>query len=529
MVMNRLHLVCLVSLQFILIIHLNLVNSVNGKKCPGKCISNITECKAKGGKIAGYCTNELACCDYTYKKIGSCGSKKSDLNTAIFRSPDYPDFSNGDIICQFDFELSPNAAGIIIEFLDVHMDGRGLTPHSSCESDMIFLKGFPNWTPPANCGNLSNYSAVVDLNSAATKGMKTLLIVAMMSSKKYRWNIKVSQSFVKLNDSSDDPEEDGELPDDSYEDEYFPEEGRASNSNMTHENEVVFLENTSTFDSDDMDMEISRISMLLKTDQIASLSQPNEDGFRNTDISQIEDLDTETYLVNGDDTEITTVPWQASLRQLLSPRHAKSLPLLKLKNCSLQEGIHFCGGTVISDRHILSAAHCFLMGQRPNTMQKLSSVKVVLGDSNLCDNVTEGVQEFRVDKLFYHYAYDDGAILNDMVVIRLDKKIKFTDRVKPIKMAELGMRFENQEATASGWGLTNLTSTEQRNSTPEQLQFSTKMFIGNRSFCAKEQRRLFPTISSKSIVALPKYAQIFSSLLCTYVRDGKKPIVVGQV
>lgn len=39
------------------------IQPVAGKKCPGKCISNITQCKAAGGKIAGYCTNQLACCD----------------------------------------------------------------------------------------------------------------------------------------------------------------------------------------------------------------------------------------------------------------------------------------------------------------------------------------------------------------------------------------------------------------------------------------------------------------------------------
>lgn len=73
-------------------------------------------------------------------------------------------------------------------------------------------------------------------------------------------------------------------------------------------------------------------------------------------------LDEETFIVNGDDTEISAVPWQASLRSVVTPRVAKLLPQLKLKNCTIEEGLHFCGGSIISDTHILSATHCFLVG-----------------------------------------------------------------------------------------------------------------------------------------------------------------------
>lgn len=37
----------------------------------------------------------------------------SDLSTAFFQSPDYPSLTSGDLICQFDFDLKPEAAGVM--------------------------------------------------------------------------------------------------------------------------------------------------------------------------------------------------------------------------------------------------------------------------------------------------------------------------------------------------------------------------------------------------------------------------------
>lgn len=169
-----------------------------------------------------------------------------------------------------------------------------------------------------------------------------------------------------------------------------------------------------------------------------------------------------------------------------------------------------------------------IFSEKLSTWQKLGTMKIVLGDSSTCDENMSGVQEFKVDKVYYHYAYDTSSIMNDMVVIKVNKKIRFNNRVQPIKMAEEGMDFQNVIGLASGWGLTNLTAEERKTKTPEQLQSADDMYIGNNSYCMKQQIRLYPQMKREWLTKYPKYKDVFASLLCTYVRNGSLPRVVGQ-
>lgn len=149
-----------------------------------------------------------------------------------------------------------------------------------------------------------------------------------------------------------------------------------------------------------------------------------------------------------------------------------------------------------------------------------------MGDTNICDEETEGIQEFKIEKVFYHYGYDDRALLNDMVVIKLSRKIKFTKKVQPIKMAEEDMDFEHQIGFVSGWGRTNITATEPVR--PEILQSADEMFIGNRSECIEHGLKTYPVLKAENVVSYPKYRDAFNSLLCTYTREDSVPTQVGQ-
>lgn len=197
---------------------------------------------------------------------------------------------------------------------------------------------------------------MIDLGNHHTKGMTTLTLLAIMSSSKYRWNIQVRQVFLNKQDNSETP---------------IPSPEDYSESSEDDDNDTIYppltsISNFSTLsEPESEDEEVSRImqlSTLLNKKKSNRFVANEYEVESNTDYNSDDEFEEEPFIVNGEDTEITSVPWQASLRTIVSPKAVKLLPKLNLKNCTIDEGLHFCGGTVISDRHILSATHCVQLG-----------------------------------------------------------------------------------------------------------------------------------------------------------------------
>jgi hypothetical protein len=71
------------------------------------------------------------------------------------------------------------------------MDGTGFNQHSPCDTDMLFIKGFKYWQPPVRCGNLTGFSSLIDHSQNISEGMKSIKLLAVMSSFHYKWKIKI--------------------------------------------------------------------------------------------------------------------------------------------------------------------------------------------------------------------------------------------------------------------------------------------------------------------------------------------------
>lgn len=118
-------------------------------------------------------------------------------------------------------------------------------------------------------------------------------------------------------------------------------------------------------------------------------------------------------IVNGENAVSHSWPFLASIRIIIG-----------------NQSEHHCGGTIVSQKHILTAAHCILsyLGLASNLnltitgmMHNLMKVKIGIHDYN-----TQGDNQYDVIALDFHenFDYSDWTLVNDVMVLTLSRNIE---------------------------------------------------------------------------------------------------------
>ncbi|KAI1305287.1 Coagulation factor XI [Halotydeus destructor] len=110
----------------------------------------------------------------------------------------------------------------------------------------------------------------------------------------------------------------------------------------------------------------------------------------------------------------------------------------------------FCGGSLINNRYIVTAAHC-LQNHEPDRLV------VILGVSDFRSPVPE-TAVYNVDKIFCdtRYSPTDRYQKFDIALIRLDREVKFNENLLPVCLPGRKLRQDHFDSlTVTGWGRTS--------------------------------------------------------------------------
>jgi hypothetical protein len=113
---------------------------------------------------------------------------------------------------------------------------------------------------------------------------------------------------------------------------------------------------------------------------------------------------------------------------------------------SLRGRDHFCGGTLIDTRHVLTAAHC-VRGANP------SGLRIVAGLHERLNTNTGRTQIMGASRIFVHEQYNSVSLANDIAVIRLCQPVQLNTYVSLICLPGPDPQ-ESQSVTVAGWGST---------------------------------------------------------------------------
>ena len=103
-------------------------------------------------------------------------------------------------------------------------------------------------------------------------------------------------------------------------------------------------------------------------------------------------------ITNGSSIQIQEVPYQVSIQ-------------------SKSDGKHFCGGSIINNKYVLTAAHCV-------SGQSISNIKIKAGFSSQ-NNPGSNLQSYNAKRVVVHPNFNSVTLDYDIALIEIDGTFSF--------------------------------------------------------------------------------------------------------
>ncbi|KAF0773703.1 vitamin K-dependent protein C-like [Aphis craccivora] len=409
----------------------------NPRKCQagkmeGVCISG-ESCFKHGGQTGNPCNGSI---------ILTCGDVSSQKVTYL-QSPDDLKIDTGSLACDYDVMVQKDTCAIRVDYEKLNLASK---IGGVCDIDQVYILNSNDGPTTGQCGALTGYSTVVAVKPNQEKPLKIAMVV--QSEPTEYWLIKVSQigcaEIKPLKESPDCGLRSVRQMNDDNSDDQSPhlmpslESGRCGGSSGNSDK-------GSSGGSGGDGMGQRRLRRSAVRDGVHDTLQPwrtsrSERRFGSTrerlhTVRREESRDGDNRrIIGSDEADVGEHTWQVAIAL---------------------DGVFFCGGALIADRFVITAAHCvmtswtinnficfiiiiiviitwhyqfYLTSRRDTPMDNLM---VHLGDYDLtAENETEH-QARKVSRVMFHSHFHPFLLANDIALLQLERPAIASDTVRP--------------------------------------------------------------------------------------------------